>query len=349
MNFICTWLCADEKGEESIFPQTGQKSSSQSHQNIYWRCLTLFFATSRRFNKNEKHLLFTNVKSLPEVDGKKVSDLLTELQVEVIFTDFKYKTPKGYFEMFQNQFYEFSILEYIANTNKNENDNYLILDSDCIFLRATNELFVEAANNKGFLSFEYECPPEEVINGLSKLDMKKLYEELLHGKINDIPGYHLGEFFLASVKNINLIYSGFLELWTELMRRNNLGLLKFNEEAQTLSYLYYKNGLNSSNKKTLLKRIWTNPVFFRNVEQTDTDVAVWHLPSEKQFGLAELYDILIQKRGDFGFSLSDEQYRSLAQNTLGIPHLPISMRAKYYILSYYRFLRKRAKKQLSRV
>lgn len=70
MNFICTWLCADEIGEESLFPQTGQLSSSQAHQEIYWRCLLLFFVTSRRFNHTEKHILFTNVKTLPVVDGR---------------------------------------------------------------------------------------------------------------------------------------------------------------------------------------------------------------------------------------------------------------------------------------
>lgn len=122
MNYICTWLCADEKGEESIFPQTGQKSSSQQHQDIYWRCLVLYYVTSKRFNKTEKHLLFTNVKQIPVVDGKDVKHLLDDLDVEIIFTDFKYKTPKGYFEMFQNQFYEFSILEYITKNYTNPND-----------------------------------------------------------------------------------------------------------------------------------------------------------------------------------------------------------------------------------
>src|ERR1700733_3529494 len=130
MNYICTWLCADVKGEERIFPQTGQKSSSQSHQNIYWRCLTVFYITSKRFNKEEKHQLYTNVKTLPVVDGRKMSDILSELEVEVIFTDFKYKTPKGYFGMFQNQFYEFSILEHITQHNDNLSDQYMILDSD---------------------------------------------------------------------------------------------------------------------------------------------------------------------------------------------------------------------------
>src|ERR1700749_3788511 len=102
MNHICTWFCADEKGEESIFPQTGEKSSGQRHQDIYWRCIVLFFASSKRFNKTQKHVLYTNVKHLPVLGEKSVSAMLSDLQVDVVFTDFKYKTPKGYFQMFQN-------------------------------------------------------------------------------------------------------------------------------------------------------------------------------------------------------------------------------------------------------
>ena len=60
-------------------------------------------------------------------------------------------------------------------------------------------------------------------------------------EIHEIPGYHLGEFFLASVKNVNTIFSGFIELWPRMIERFKNGLPKFNEEAQTLSYLYYKN------------------------------------------------------------------------------------------------------------
>src|SRR5205085_6489330 len=119
-------------------------SSSQTHQNIYWRCLLVFYITSKRFNRNEKHLLFTNVKRLPIVDGRKVSSILDQLDVEVVFTDFKYKTPKGYYGAFQNQFYEFSILEHLAKSNANDNDLYLVLDSDCIFLKPAHALFAEA-------------------------------------------------------------------------------------------------------------------------------------------------------------------------------------------------------------
>ena len=343
MNYICTWLCADVKGEESIYPQTGEKSSGQKHQNIYWRCLVLFYATSKRFNKTEKHLLFTNVNVLPVVDGKRVQTMLEEMGVEVIFTDFKYKTPKGYFDLFQNQFYEFSILEYITKNYLTEDDQFLILDSDCIFTRAADELF-EEAKPAGFISFEDGCTTELVIHGLSRIDMKALYEDLSGKPVDVIPGYHLGEFFLASVKNINIIFQDFLKLWPELMRRYEAGLPKFNEEAQTLSYIYYQNNFLASPKTTFLKRIWTNPVFYRNVEETDVDVAIWHLPSEKTYGLAHLYEILIKQSPDYGFSLSDENYLGIVRTTLGIPYLTMAMRLEYYVLSYYRALRKRAKK-----
>lgn len=344
MNYICTWLCADVKGEESIYPQTGEKSSGQKHQNIYWRCLVLFYATSKRFNKTEKHLLFTNVNILPVVDGKSVKTMLEEMGVEVIFTDFKYKTPKGYFDLFQNQFYEFSILEYIVKNNNNQEDQYLILDSDCIFTKAAGELFTEATLNNGFLSFEDACTTELVIHGLSRVDMKHLYEDLSGKPVNEIPGYHLGEFFLASVSNINRLFIGFLELWPELMRRYEMGLPKFNEEAQTLSYLYYKNDFKASKRTDLLKRIWTNPVFYRNVEKTDPEVTIWHLPSEKTYGLARLYETLINGTKDFGFSLADATFLDILKTTLGIPYLTLPMRVEYYVLSYYRALRKRAKK-----
>ncbi len=343
MNYICTWLCADEKGEESLFPQTGQKSSSQSHQNIYWRCLIVFFITSKRFNKNEKHVLFTNVKQLPDVDGRKVSQILQDLEVEVVFTDFKYKTPKGYYGAFQNQFYEFSILEYITKHNKNMKDQYLVLDSDCIFIKPAKELFEEASKN-GFISFEDEVKPDYVINGLSRNDLKSLYEELLGKQINEIPSYHLGEFLLCSVENINKFYNDFKEVWPKLLEQHQQGKKKFNEEAHTLSYLYFKNGFRASKANHFMRRIWTNPLFYREVRASDTNLCIWHLPAEKTFGIHKLYELFMNKSTNYGFEINNEKYIASAQKLLGIPHLPVRMKIEYYTKSYYRALKKRLPK-----
>lgn len=342
MEYICTWICVDGKGEESIFPQTGQLSSSQKHQKIYWRCLLLFYATSRRFNKTEKHLLFTNTRNLPWMDGKPVEERLKELDVEVIYTDFKYKTPKGYFDMFQNQFYEFSILEHITKNYHEPDDLFLIADSDCIFLKPAHELFHEA-EKQGFLSFEDDCTEDLVIHGLSRKDMRELYADLLGKRVDEVPGYHLGEFFLASVQNINTIFSGFLELWPQMMRRFELNQPKFNEEAQTLSFLYYKNGFKASPKRNLMKRIWTNPVFYRNVDPLDTSLVLWHLPAEKTYGLARLYDLLV-KPGHYGHKFNNKQYAALVSGVLNVPYLSFEKKVVYYVTSYYRALVKRLRK-----
>lgn len=342
MNYICTWFCADEKGEESLFPQTGQASSGQNHQDIYWRCLLLFFSTSLRLNKTEQHLLFTNVKKMPVVDGRKVEDVLRQFEVQTIYTPFSYKTPRGYFGMFQNQFYEFSILQHITETNSNPDDHYLIVDSDCVFIKPAALLFEEAAAT-GFLSFEDDCTHELVIHGLNRMDMQVLYEDLLQTPVQEVPGYHLGEFLLASVANLQIIYAGFKELWPELLRRNLAGLPKFNEEAQTLSYLYYKNGLKASPRRDLMKRIWTNPVFYRNVEASDLDLVLWHLPAEKTFGIAALYQLLIDQSPEYGIYLSPEVILPALQEKLGIPELSAAMKMRYYSISYTRAIRKRIK------
>ncbi len=343
MNYICTWLCADGVGEESLFPQTGLKSSSQSHQNIYWRCLIVFYITSRRFNKEEKHILFTNVRQLPSVDGRDISAMLQELDVEVIHTDFKYKTPKNYYSVFQNQFYEFSILEYIAAKNQCLEDQYLILDSDCIFIKPVKKLF-DAASPTGFISFEDDVAPDYVINKLSRNDMKSIYEELLGKKLEEIPSYHLGEFLLSSVKNIKQFYEDFKVLWPQLIERHNAGLKKFNEEAHTLSFLYFKNGFRASKVNTFMKRIWTNPLFYRNVSASDVDLCIWHLPSEKTFGINRLYDLFINKSARYGFGISNEEYLQIVQKTLGIPYLPFVLKMEYYTKSYYRAMKKRLKR-----
>lgn len=342
-NYICTWICVDAVGEESIYPQTGEKSSGKKHQEIYWRCIILFFATSKRFNKKQKHILFSNTRQIPTWEGLDVAAALKELDVEVIYTDFNYKTPKGYFNLFQNQFYEFSILEYITKNNTNPDDQYLILDSDCIFTRPVEELF-ELAKPAGFISFEDDCKTDLVIHGLSRIDMKALYQELSDKPVEGIPGYHLGEFFLANVKNINTIFKDFQALWPELMRRHETGRPKFNEEAQTLSYIYYQNDFKASTRKDLLKRFWTNPVFYRNVEPSDVNVAIWHLPSEKTWGLADLYQSLIVEHKNLGLGIPDFEYQDMISRAMGIPNLSTGRLIKYYVLSYYRAGSKRVKK-----
>ena len=348
MDHICTWLCADEKGAESLFPQTGKLSSSQAHQDIYWRCVALFFITSKRFNPHQNHILFTNVHTLPVVDGIKMTQVFASIGVKVVQVPLKYKTPKDYYASFQNQFYEFSILEHIADSSISHQDQYLILDSDCIFLKPAAPLFV-AAKPQGFIGFADDVQPHYVINGLSRNNLKTIYEELLQTQLPEAPAYHLGEFFLASLQNIRSFAADFKVLWPQLLRRHNEGRLKFNEEAHTLSFLYYKNGFGPASENNFLKRIWTNPLFYRNVSPSDVNLTIWHLPAEKTFGLHKLFDYFTSRVANYGLDLSHGFYMQVIQQTLGVPQLTAAMRMRYYWLSTYRALHKRCKALLPKV
>jgi len=344
LNYICTWLCADKIGEESKYAQTGELSSSQKHQNIYWRCVVVFFTISKYYNPNVKHILFTNVDGLPILDGIDLEEFLRAKDVQVIKTDFKYKTPKGYYWAWQNQFYEFSILEYISK-NYDDEHNFMILDSDCIFTASADILFEKQQQNNGFLSYTIDYKPKEVVNGISRNDMKVIYEELLDQKNIDLPEYHAGEFFLSNVQNIKKIFNDFESLWPLLLQRNHTGDLKFSEEAHTLSYLYYKNELKGAGANFAIRRIWTNPVFLRSVSIKDQELVIWHLPAEKTLGIKKLYLILKDKM-DFSIAIQPEDFSKFLIQHFGIPKLTASQRIQYYMDTYVNAIKKKMGKKV---
>ena len=332
MNYICTWFCADSLGEESKYSQSGEISSSARHHAIYWKCILTFFTTSRFFNATEKHLLFTNVISLPIIDGIDLNHILKNLEVPIVYVDFKFKTPNSYHNAWGGQFYEFSILDYIAQTFP-DHDQFLLLDSDCIFRDNVSVLFSKTASNNGFLSYVIEYEPAYYINGINGFEIKLIYEDLLNRKLHQVPEYHAGEFFLSNVKNIKVIIEDFKELWPILLKRHKDGLTKFNEEAHTLSFIYYKNGFNGGTANNFIRRIWTNPVFYRNIKCDDFDLIIWHLPSEKQVGIKRLFSFF--SKNSFSLNYSRMEFLKILEDHLWVGKLNLSKLLHYYFLTSY--------------
>ena len=136
MNYICTWFCADDKDDDSIASHMGRLSSGAERHLLQWRCLLVFFLTSRRFNRDLPHILFTNMASLPLVDGIDVRQLLEGLQVTIVYAPLKYKTPQGYYRSCRHSFYKFSIIEHLSMQEYSYDDSFLLVDAECVFLRS---------------------------------------------------------------------------------------------------------------------------------------------------------------------------------------------------------------------
>jgi len=56
--YIATWVYLDAPEEKSKYPNTGGDSTTTEFQEVYWRCVALFYETSLRFHKDINHIFF---------------------------------------------------------------------------------------------------------------------------------------------------------------------------------------------------------------------------------------------------------------------------------------------------
>ncbi len=313
---IGTWLHAETKGAESLYPQVGGASSSSAFQDIYWRCVALFFASSVRHNPDAAHKLFTTVESIPDVGGFSTSRFLKSLNVEVIHVPFTYMPPPGYYGSWRNQFYILDIIKYLDRCGAPENQ-YVILDSDCVFTGSIEPLSRDLSHS-GLMVLDLNLPPDENINGLTQRDMKQVFEELGQPCPAEAAKYYGGEFFAATAEAIHQLAEEVEPLWEMGLARFQAGKMKFNEEAHFLSYLYAKLGYTSSLANPYIGRIWTG-FKYRTASPEDFNLAIWHVPAEKKHGIKRLFQQIIRPDSLFWTVTPGREFARYVAGYLGIP------------------------------
>ncbi len=327
-NIIATWICVDTEDNSTYFPSAKGKSSDAKVQNIYWRCIACFYTMARHYNPDATLALFSNTSHLPTVDGTDIQQLLQQLNVSFYVTPFEYVTPQGYYNQWRNQFYEFSIFKYIStHEDFEDDDNFLLLDSDCIITQNLASLFAEVAKEK-CITYVIDYAPEHDINGNSRKSMQAVFSALLNEKVEHIPQYHAGEFYATTIAVLKKLIQDFYTVWEQLLRLNEAGLDKLHEEAHTLSFLFYKNGFNGGQANQFIKRLWTDPTTHRNIKPGDERLPIWHLPAEKRHGFVTLFQWL--QKGNFTLSASSQTHlQQRLQNTFMIPSIPLQKRSYF--------------------
>lgn len=334
-NYIATWFYAEQKGDESFYPQVSQyKSFSPKFHLVYLKCVITFFYSFYKFReRGDKYLFFTNLESLPDKIGKiDVKKFFEERNIEVVRLDLSFKTPADWYNSWRNQFYLFDILNYVGK-NFTPADNFLILDSDCIATKSPKSLFDDVAKH-GLLNYDMRYPEDYNINGVTKADLKDLFEHF-YGSRDDGLYYSGGEFFAATYNTIKALNSELPGLLEKNYGLYKAGKKKLNEEAHVLTTLYSRLKLNNGLGNKYIKRLWTfNCV---SVEKGDENLPIWHLPVEKNYGLNDLLDAIEKDDG-----MSDSKFLKLASLYLGVP--------KFTFYMYWRrFLKKAASHILKKI
>ena len=75
---IATWLVADTPADRTDYPQVPGDSATIGFQAVYWRCVVCFFATAVKMQVPARRVLFTNVETVPSVDGYDLGKALIE-------------------------------------------------------------------------------------------------------------------------------------------------------------------------------------------------------------------------------------------------------------------------------
>ncbi len=294
-DYICTWIYLDSPDERSEYPQVGAQSHLFSFQKIYWKCVAVFFACSKKFNPDRQHILFTNKpeNDLPEIDGLALIDFFKKLEVKIVSMPMTWQTPPGFYHKWRNQFFVFDIFNWLEKNCSDEKSAFLLLDSDCIIRENLDELFSEIRNN-GLLTLPMPFDLEYDINGITRRDMRQIYAELDGRDPGFDPIYYGGEFFASNLDNVKNINRMMPTVWEALMQRFREGKKKFHYEGPTLSYMYFKIRKFATAER-FIKRIWTSHKF-SNVQSEDARLSILHLPAEKTGGIALLFNLL--KKGE---------------------------------------------------
>jgi hypothetical protein len=287
-DYVSTWMYVESPQEGGLYPQVGGLTTSQATQNIYWRCVYTFFWSATQFLKQDggvKLRLFTNVSRLPVVDGIDLNKALAAFGVELVTLRYTW-APAGTRRPWFNQYFLFDILDYAA-TRLSADDTLLVMDNDCLIVGGLAPAFARARHD-GALLITVDVSEEENANGLSRRKAMDVYAAVGGERPATPPDYFGGEFYGLS----GAVLARLMPLAREVRTKNDALAAAsqpyFSDEAHFFSYLMWRLGLRAANANHVARRIWTTWKL-NNTRGADLQLPVWHLPSEKTYGFADLF------------------------------------------------------------
>jgi hypothetical protein len=321
---VGAFLRIDRAEESSAYPQVGLNSSLPSFQAAYWRTAAVFYASSRRANPEARHLLFTNAEP-PIVDGHDLAVFFRGLEVELVDVPFTYRPPEGYWESWGNQFYVLDVIHHLSE--RKANFPAVILDLDCIFVDSGDRLF-EAIEHTGIANYvveEIDADASYNSNGLTTVQLQRIAEEIAGRSLPRIR-YCGGEIFGATWEVAKAVAATAPSLWQTCIERHRRGLPKLNTEEHFFSALFAAMGLPVGTANGLMRRIWTQRAY-QTATQADLELAAWHLPAEKKYGLRRLFAEVTNPNSSFWQLPFDASFTQYLGRRVGVPTTTFAKRA----------------------
>ena len=286
---IATCFYAESKADESEYFQVHLPPATSAFQDVYWRAITVGFATSWvQHGDAARHVLITNAPPPKSVDGFDLGGLFDRFGIEVVIVSFEHAVPATLSASYRGCFFKLDALQWLARTLEADQVGYLV-DSDCVWLGPSSRL-ESRTHHFGVSVLDLQLDPYEPINDITRIDAQAIYAQLdlpidLGGAA---PPHYGGEFYAGTgtalrklVQTVELVHAANLDA-------HRRGLPALPTEEYVLTAAAQIVGASPRATYGLVRRLWTDDSF-RTVRPSDTKLDLWHVPAEKTRGLARLF------------------------------------------------------------
>lgn len=265
----------------------------------YYRAMVVAFASVLKFNPHISLKVVSNCSPPPEV-----ADAFAELGIETVMRSFDHRPPAGFTDKFEASLYLIDALEALRS------DDTLLIDPDVLCVGSLSRMFAHVGRNVGAMSIDYER--QHPVHGLSREEAGELHGLL--GEPHPAPVYYGGEAYFIPIEHSGIIRERAEAAWELSLSRHMAGESKFVTEEHLLSFAL--RGAPVADIGGSVKRIWTARRF-RNVDGTERNLTLWHLPAEKSRGFSLLY-AAATNRASWFWSADREDFVQRAGRAMGI-------------------------------
>ena len=286
---IATCFYAENQADESEYFQVHLPPATAAFQDVYWRAITVGFATSWvQHGDTTRHVLITNAHPPKSVDGFDLAALFDRFGIEVVIVSFEHVVPATLSASYRGCFFKLDALQWLARTLEADQVGYLV-DSDCVWLGPSNRL-ESRIRHFGVSVLDLQLDPYEPINDITRIDARAIYAQLdLPIDLGGAPPPHYGGEFYAGrgtalrdlVQAVELVHAANLDAHVH-------GLPALPTEEYVLTAAAQMVGASPRVTDGLVRRLWTDDTF-RTVRSSDIELDLWHVPAEKTRGLARLF------------------------------------------------------------
>lgn len=329
---IATSICVDTSAEDnkSIYPNIGSLSK-KAKREVYWKLVTTFCCSSIRCNSQAKHYVYTNDTNKIVINRIDIKAFLEKLGVTIIYLPFKrFIPPEEHCTTFKNAFYK---LDVIADLSKRTESHFILLDSDCLWVRHSKDFIKKVASEDRLFLLDFSKRKDSsspALENIASADLLTKFQKIDSTYPCLEPVWYGGELIAGKGKNLKIITDELSLLFNRVADENwdrqsltfDNGKNMFDGMELSTSYVYNKYKSDIYNCKKYIKRIWTLSVY-NNVSESDLNIPVWHLPGEKKTGLNLLFYKATDPKSKF-WKISSEDFPLYLGRYVGIPARKIS-------------------------